>query len=402
MKSDFLHLEMHFMNKKSQTSFFKGIHSILVLLLIITACKQARQVADIIIRPTPRELYARQMENDSALFIPWENAFKNVFMDSIEIELPYVEQGTFFTKNMDIYSYNVMLQRGEVLHAEIRTDTLLLPVFIDLYEQTSDSLSKYDFVAQNESGQKSLEKAVEKSAIYKIIIQAGIGTTAHFELELYSTPSYSFPVTGKDNAAIQSFWGAERDGGLRSHKGVDIFADRGTPVVAVTEGRVSFTGNRGLGGKQVWLKSGLLGNSIYYAHLDSILVKTGKRVQIGDTLGLVGNTGNARTTATHLHFGVYEGYRGAIDPLPFIRINDMPTANQETISFESPKITISASKANLRQSPFVQAEKIGEANRGDTLSILGINKKWAHIKTETGQKAYIHKSLIDLNPNKNP
>lgn len=374
----------------------------LVLLLIATACKQARKVADIIIQPTPRELYARQFENDSSLFNPWENAFKNSLKDSIQIELPYAERGIFFGNNRDVYSYNLLLQRGEVLHAKVRTDSLSPPIFIDLYEQTSDTLAKYNFTARSENGQGSLEKAVEKSAIYKVIVQPGIGTTTHFQLELYSTPSYSFPVAGKKNEAIQSFWGADRAGGRRSHKGVDIFADRGTPAIAATEGRVSSTGERGLGGKQVWIKSSLMGNSLYYAHLDSILVKTGKRVQIGDTLGLIGNTGNARTTAPHLHFGIYEGYRGAIDPLPFIRINTKPIVSPGKVSFESRKITVSATKANLRQAPSVQAEKVGEAEENDTLSILGITKKWAHIKTEMGAKAYVHLSLIDIGRNENP
>ena len=57
--------------------------------------------------------------------------------------------------------------------------------------------------------------------------------------------------------------------------------------------------------------------SVYYAHLDEQLVSQGQRVKKGDTLGLVGNTGNAKHTPPHLHFGIYT-YNGAIDPLPFI------------------------------------------------------------------------------------
>jgi hypothetical protein len=50
------------------------------------------------------------------------------------------------------------------------------------------------------------------------------------------------------------------------------------------------------------------------------LVESGQRVSKGDTLGLMGNTGNARTTAPHLHFGIYAS-GGAIDPLPFVNQN---------------------------------------------------------------------------------
>jgi hypothetical protein len=57
--------------------------------------------------------------------------------------------------------------------------------------------------------------------------------------------------------------------------------------------------------------------SLYYAHLDEQLVSQGDRVAEGDTIGLVGNTGNARTTPPHLHFGIYAA-GGAINPLPFV------------------------------------------------------------------------------------
>jgi hypothetical protein len=56
---------------------------------------------------------------------------------------------------------------------------------------------------------------------------------------------------------------------------------------------------------------------LYYAHLDSQLAYEGQVVKVGDTLGLIGNTGNARTTPSHLHFGIYTS-GGAINPLPFV------------------------------------------------------------------------------------
>jgi murein DD-endopeptidase MepM/ murein hydrolase activator NlpD len=58
--------------------------------------------------------------------------------------------------------------------------------------------------------------------------------------------------------------------------------------------------------------------STYYAHLDRQAVTPGQRVNAGDLVGWVGNTGNARTTPPHLHFGVYLAAAGAVDPLPFI------------------------------------------------------------------------------------
>src|SRR5690606_6321435 len=122
---------------------------------------------------------------------------------------------------------------------------------------------------------------------------------------LAAEPALAFPVEGRGTGAVGSFFGADRDGGARSHHGVDIFAPRGTPVLAAAEGTVSRVRETPRGGKVVWLRDEARGQNLYYAHLDSQLVAGGERVRVGDTLGLVGNTGNARTTPPHLHFGIY-------------------------------------------------------------------------------------------------
>ena len=66
--------------------------------------------------------------------------------------------------------------------------------------------------------------------------------------------------------------------------------------------------------------------TLYYAHLDRREVSPGARVRPGDVVGFVGNTGNARATAPHLHFGIYRPGSGAVDPLPFIC--DAPCASR--------------------------------------------------------------------------
>lgn len=130
--------------------------------------------------------------------------------------------------------------------------------------------------------------------------------------------SLAFPVSGK-KSNIGSFWGDSRDGGIRRHKGIDIFAKKGTPVVAISDGVVTDRGNGGRGGKVVWLKAKNQPFSAYYAHLDKQLVKTGQRVHKGQVLGTVGNTGNARTTPSHLHFGIYYPNKHAVNPLPYVK-----------------------------------------------------------------------------------
>ncbi|WP_276167273.1 M23 family metallopeptidase [Zobellia alginiliquefaciens] len=359
-------------------------------------CKQVRKATDLITNPSARELYAREFEDDSVHFPQWERAFEASRDDSLQIDLPYSETGTYFSKLYRSYAYDFHLQKGESLFVDVETDSVGKKVFLDLYNISTDSLATLKHIKSNDKGKVSLEYSVEQSGEFKLIVQPEITTTTRFFLRIYTKSLFGFPVAGKDNKAIQSFWGASRDGGKRSHEGLDIFADRGTPVLAVADGRVSSTGNRGLGGKQVWQRTGMFGYALYYAHLDSILVSSGANLKIGDTLGLVGNTGNARTTSPHLHFGIYEGYRGAIDPLPFVQTSEIPEFDYSENQQESPVLVINASRANLRNSPTINGQKIGEAIKNDTLSLLGKTDAWAHIQNKEGRKAFVHLSLATI------
>lgn len=131
------------------------------------------------------------------------------------------------------------------------------------------------------------------------------------------TADMVFPVAGK-RSVIGSLWGAARDGGKRKHEGIDIFARKGTPVVAVADGVVVEAGNTTRGGKTVWLRSYSAEFYYYYAHLNEHFVKSGQSVKKGEYLGTVGNSGNAKLTPPHLHFGIYS-YTGAVNPLPYVK-----------------------------------------------------------------------------------
>ena len=109
-------------------------------------------------------------------------------------------------------------------------------------------------------------------------------------------------------------FGAARSGGRR-HKGVDMFATRGTPVVAPVSGVVRHRTNR-LGGLAFYL-DGDDGNRYYGAHLDSFGVEG--RVEAGAVVGTVGNTGNARYTSPHLHFEIMPGGGASVNPTPTVR-----------------------------------------------------------------------------------
>ncbi|MDD5277819.1 MAG: M23 family metallopeptidase [Methylovulum sp.] len=87
------------------------------------------------------------------------------------------------------------------------------------------------------------------------------------------------------------------------HKGIDIFAREGTPVLAATGGLVVYSGKITMGGNIV-LVLGAKWRSYYYAHLKDIAVPAGQWLNTGEILGTVGSTGNAQGKPPHLHFAI--------------------------------------------------------------------------------------------------
>lgn len=347
---------------------------------------------DIVTNPSAREVYTRQFSETDAVFTSWSQLATDALKDSLSIQLPFVESGIFSSESPSVYAFQFEAKEGEKLVIETATSIDSTQLFIELFRRENDSVHSYSTVVSNQPETKSLQQTIAEDATYKIVLQPEIKTDAAFQLKIYTQPTYAFPVAEATNKNIQSFWGADRDGGKRSHQGNDIFAPRGTPVLAVTNGRISSTGNRGLGGKQVWLRDGLLGGrSLYYAHLDSVIATVGQGVQVGDTLGLVGNTGNARTTAPHLHFGIYTS-RGAIDPLPFIKMQDVPDSIS-SFAFRKGKMTNNS--GILHNSPATRAREIIAIKKNDTVAIFGKTKGWYHIQLNDSLRGFVKESILD-------
>lgn len=130
------------------------------------------------------------------------------------------------------------------------------------------------------------------------------------------------PVAEVRRKEIRDTWHASRPP-ARRHEGIDIFAQRGTPVLSTTEGIVLRRQETALGGFVIWVL-GPAGHRHYYAHLDQpALLAPRDRVQPGMVLGYVGNSGNAKTTPPHLHYGIYTG-TGAVNPYPFLVKHSAP------------------------------------------------------------------------------
>lgn len=124
------------------------------------------------------------------------------------------------------------------------------------------------------------------------------------------------PVAGA--VSFTDTWGAPRSGG-RSHKGVDMIAARGTPIVAIFSGRVYRLSTSSLGGNSVYFYSDA-GDLYYYAHLDSYGdISPGQSVPVGYVLGYNGSTGNAPDYLPHLHFEYHPGGGSAVNPYPLVK-----------------------------------------------------------------------------------
>jgi len=135
---------------------------------------------------------------------------------------------------------------------------------------------------------------------------------------------FVFPVAGTADYG-DSYGGFRGDVPGNWHHGDDIFATLGTPVVAVADGTINRVGWEKLGGWRLWVRDGA-GDEFYYAHLSGYAPSDlrSNRVKAGQVIGFIGNTGDAFTTAPHLHFEVHPrtllhlGYDGAVDPTTYL------------------------------------------------------------------------------------
>lgn len=128
--------------------------------------------------------------------------------------------------------------------------------------------------------------------------------------------SHVFPIAGP--STFSDDWLASRAGG-RYHEGIDLFAARGTPVVAVADGTLFRVGYSGISGYRLWLRDGA-GTEFFYAHLDGYAPAAGEGafVRKGTVIGYNGDSGDAKGTSPHVHFEIHPGGGGPVRPYPIV------------------------------------------------------------------------------------
>ena len=268
-------------------------------------------------KKTPHEQYADKLDDKDLEKTPegrqWLAASQKALSNPASIEIPYSQQGYFHADKARALGLEFTAQAGERISFTINhKNEPGLKMYVDLFR--AGSLSEP--VLSADTATTTFNFDVDETGPFILRLQPELFRTGGYNLTISIGPSLGFPVTDP-KARVESIWGDRRDGGKRKHEGIDIFAKKGSPAIAAVDGVITGVKERGLGGKVVWMKVNDKNIYLYYAHLDKQLVETGQSVQKGDVLGEVGNTGNARHTPSHLHFGVYTS-EGPINPLPFV------------------------------------------------------------------------------------
>ncbi len=357
----------------------------LASLLLLAGCSKPQTLAALFQKTTPHDDYARALDraglHEAALGRQWQQAAAQALRDSLTVTLPVLETGYFRPEQPAAASYRYAVRAGELVHVRLTLapGPVLAPrVFVDAFALASGRAPeplKWSATDTTAAGSYDFSYQATNDAQHLLRVQPELLAAGRYTLRLWRGPGLGlFPVKGRTDQAIGSFWGNARDNGARRHEGVDIFAPRGTPAVAATDGTITRTGESTLGGRVVWLADAQ-GQHLYYAHLDQQLVQPGQRVRAGDTLGLVGNTGNARTTAPHLHFGIYQAGRGAVDPWPFLhRADAVPAA----LAGPDRRGEWVRARAASRQLPTTLP-----------LLVLGQRANWLRVELPDGQRRYV-------------
>lgn len=292
-----------------------------VLVCAAAGCRPGTPIREVVRPSAPHEQYVASLHearlHETALGREWLDAGQRAIREPISVSLPFREAGYLPPHEPAAVGYRIDLRRGQTLIVDVRIESAdAARLFIDAFALNSEGAPER--VAYAEDGSLSLTIQPERDGLYIVRLQPEMLRGGRYEVVQRVTASLGFPVQGFDSRAVASHFGAPREGGARDHHGIDIFAPRGTPVVAAADGWVSAVQTTPRGGRVVWVRSPSAGQSHYYAHLEEQLVSTGQRVRAGDPLGTVGNTGNAQTTPPHLHFGIYARGEGPLDPLPFV------------------------------------------------------------------------------------
>lgn len=369
--------------------------------LAASGCDRIREAAERVLdQRTARERYVASLEGaglgGTALVHDWTDAGARALREAPVVPPVHVEEGYLPPAEPAAIAYRVQARRGQEVTFEVQLDDdTATTLFVDAWVPSLDSAGVLERVASADSGARLLVLEPRRDGEIVVRAQPELLRGGRFRASVRTAPTLGFPVGGRGERDIGSRFGAPRDGGRRGHHGIDIFAPRGTPVVAARPGRVTRVQTTPIGGHVVWLRDDR-GNSLYYAHLDRQAVTEGAEVAAGDTLGFVGNTGNARTTPPHLHFGVYRRGSGPVDPFWFVhrpRIS-VPRLTADTAHLGE-WVRSRRDGHVLRAGPDARADSVVRLPRYAALRVLAATGTWYRVRLPGGPSGYLPAGLTE-------
>lgn len=312
-----------------------------IILFLLHACSSPK--TGLFGKKTPHEEYEKKIKDaglkETALGEAWLRAAAITLSHPLDISIPYSETGYFADDRANGIGLRFRAKRGQKLKISLTKKTAAnFAMYVDLWQPYPVSENKTPkFLSAADTVNLSLEYIVSEDTSFIVRIQSELLKKGEYNLTITAGPSLAFPIPSNVKSSIISFWGDGRDNGGRKHEGIDILAPKHSPAVACANGVITRVNESTLGGKIIFMQPDNASYTLYYAHLDSQLVKEDQRVKTGDVLGLTGNTGNAKFTVSHLHFGIYNNNYIAMDPLYFVK-NDykdppkltVPIANLDT------------------------------------------------------------------------
>jgi murein DD-endopeptidase MepM/ murein hydrolase activator NlpD len=343
--------------------------------------------------PASHEEFARALESNglagTVMGRRWLESARSALTEPIEVIPPYAESGGFLAHRAGALGLIFEALDGQTLHLQFdRRGEPAGRIFVELfYAREPLAEARHVRLRGLAPDQSALEVELPYDGKYILRLQPELLVDALYNLRLELDAAVPFPVQIEDNA-VGSFFGDPRDAGSRLHEGIDIFAPRNTPVVAVAAGRAS-TRSTLRGGHVVWLRTP--DRSYYYAHLERAAFTGFRNVEAGEILGFVGNSGNAITTPTHLHFGVYRRGRGAMDPLPRLAARVFEQAPKPP-EFAPRHVRTHAGKLNLRAAPDTSAEVLQQLEAGSIVTTTAIRGDWLRVTTPASVSGWIHRA----------
>ena len=368
--------------------------SILGFVLIMTGC-QKEIIPEALLPTGSHEEYGRALRSldldKTALGHEWLTAADRALDSSVPVELPFQLEGYWDVGRPVVLGYRFSIEAGQRIKVNFDTrNSDEYKVFIDLFRLSGTSPAKAVLIASYPPGQPALPVTALSDAEYLLRVQPELLRGGRYHLSISAGASLAFPVEGRTSRHIGSFFGDPRDGGARLHHGIDIFASRGTPVLAPAAGRISRVGTSLRGGRIIYLRDPELLVSYYFAHLETQDVEQGALVEAEDRIGTVGNSGNAITTPPHLHFGIYVSRQGPLNPYHFVYAvpTDPPPILGDTALIGGWS-RIKLGESEVWSDPGRRRDGVGKIRRDTPVQVLAMTGNMSLVNVPNGIEGYI-------------